>query len=503
MHKTYGVVKAPFRWIQANRIILLNTGSLIGTTGLTSGLGFAYWWLAAHGFSPQEVGIGSASISAMMLIGTMCLLGLGTLLITELPRQPEQAGSLISTALIVVGAVGGCIGFVFALVAPSVSTSFLPLRANISTIVLFAVGVSLTSVTLVLDQAMIGLLLGGVQLWRNALFTLGKLVVLFLVSRWLSQAAGMGIYGAWAAGNLFSLAVLASFVAIKKRWRSKRYLPQWNLLRKMGGAAMQHHLLNLVLSAPNLILPVMVTVILSAQANAWFYVAWMVANFVFMVPGSLTIVLHAVNSAQQATLRQRARVTLTLAFAVSLIAICVIILGTKQVLSLFGRAYAEEASLTLQILALGALPIIIKNHYVSICRIYDRTAQALIGIASGSLLELGIAGFGGHIGGLVGLSGGWVIAMSIESIFMLPTIYKTVFSAQSSKQQAGVEPAWLMDTALLPAMGRGYMGVEPIWIMNTAPLPAMGRGYTVVESIWLMNTTLLPVVKLPARKKES
>jgi flagellar biosynthesis component FlhA len=45
--------------------------------------------------------------------------------------------------------------------------------------------------------------------------------------------------------------------------------------------------------------------------------------------------------------------------------------------------------------------------------------------------------------------------------------------------------------------------VEPVWIMNTAPLPAMGRGYTVVEPIWLMNTILLPVVKLPAQKKES
>jgi len=276
------------QWIKANKAIFVNAGSLIGTWGVTSGLGFVYWWLAAREFTPQDVGIGSASISVMTLLGTICMMGLGTLLITELPRQPEQAGSLISTALIVVCIVGGCAGGVFALVAPELFASFSPLRASISTIMLFALGVSLTSVTLVLDHAMIGLLQGGVQLWRNLLFALGKLAVLFLVSRWLSQTTGMDIYNAWTMGNVISLGMLASFVALKKRGRGKRYHPQWTFLRKLGGAALQHHFLNLVLSAPTLLLPVMVTVMLSTQANAWFYVAWMVANFVFVVPGALT-----------------------------------------------------------------------------------------------------------------------------------------------------------------------------------------------------------------------
>ena len=95
--KRRAMKKRLLQWFTANKAIFLNTGSLIGTWGVTSGLGFVYWWLAAREFSPQDVGIGSASISAMTLIGTFCLMGLGTLLITELPRQPERAGSLIST----------------------------------------------------------------------------------------------------------------------------------------------------------------------------------------------------------------------------------------------------------------------------------------------------------------------------------------------------------------------------------------------------------------------
>ncbi|HTK11596.1 MAG TPA: oligosaccharide flippase family protein [Ktedonobacteraceae bacterium] len=491
-----------FRWIKANKAIFANAGSLIGTWGVTSGLGFVYWWLAARVFVPQEVGIGSASISVMTLLGTICMMGLGTLLITELPRQPENAGSLLSTSLIIVGIVGGVGGFLFAMVAPSVSASFAPLRTSMGIILLFALGVSLTSITLVLDMAMIGLLLGGVQLWRNLLFALSKLIILYLLSRWFAQAAGMGIYAAWAIGNVLSLVLLVGLVLCKKSWRRKRYLPEWSLLRKMGGVAMQHHLLNLALAAPTLILPVMVTVMLSAQANAWFYVAWMVANFVFVVPGSLTMVLHAINSAQKATLKNRARMTLSLAFAVSLVAIIVLVFGAKLVLSFFGSAYASEASWTLQILVLAAIPSIIKSHYISICRIYDRITEALLGMIPAGLLELGGAAAGAHVAGLVGLSLGWVGAMAIESIFMLPTLYNVVFAKEQDEQseQAATDPVWLMDTALLPAIGSGYGGSEPLWLINSALQPAIGRKPAEAQSVWLLETTRLPAIKPPARQ---
>ncbi len=460
------------RWIKANKTMLVNAGSLIGTWGVNSGLGFVYWWLAAHEFTPQDVGIGSASISAMRLLGEICMMGLGTLLITELPRQPEQVGSLISTALIVVCVVGGCAGSIFVLAAPELSASFLPLRANISTILLFAIGVSLTSVTLVLDNALIGLLQGGVQLWRNLVFALGKLVALFLIVHWVTDGTGMGIYNTWTMGNVISLGILIGFIATKKPWRVKRHLPQWSLLRKLGGVALQHHLLNLVISAPTLLLPVIVTVMFSAKANAWFYVAWMVANFVFVVPSALTVVLHALNSAQKAALKQRAQVTLSIAFATSTIAICVILFGAKEMLSFFGSSYAAEATGTLQVLTLGGLPLIIESHYISICRIHDRIQQALAVMILGSLLQLAGATLGGYSAGLVGLSIGWVGGLVIQSIFMLPTIYKAVFTKQPDEQQTTVEEAiWLMDTNPLPAMGSS--GIEGPWLMDTLPVPAV------------------------------
>src|SRR5438132_14361150 len=89
------LLKKAFQWVQVNSIILVNAGSLVGTTAVTSMLGFVYWWLAARQYPPEAVGFASAAISAMTLLGTFAMLGLGTLLLGELPQQLGRGSSLI------------------------------------------------------------------------------------------------------------------------------------------------------------------------------------------------------------------------------------------------------------------------------------------------------------------------------------------------------------------------------------------------------------------------
>jgi len=102
------------------------------------------------------------------------------------------------------------------------------------------------------------------------------------------------------------------------------------------------------------------------------------------------------------------------------------------VLGLFGHIYAEQAVWSLRILALGAFPLIIKNHYVAVLRIQKRMAQAILPILGGSLLELGAAILGAHLGGLSGLSLGWVIGISIEALFMSQTVHKAIRANDAS-----------------------------------------------------------------------
>ncbi len=479
------------RWVKANGVMLINSASLVGTTAVTSGVGFVYWWVATRQCAPEAVGFASAAVSTMMLLSSMAMLGLGTLLITELPRQPTQAVSLISTGLVVVAGVGLVIGIAFAGIAPSVSAQFAPLRASLLNVLIFAAGISLAAVTAVLDQALIGLLQGNLQFGRNAFFSVAKLALLFAAGLYLSQTNGMTIYTSWTLGMALSLLVVFAHALFKKGWQGKAYLPQWKLLRKLGAAALQHHFLNLVLQVPTQLLPVLVIILLSAKVNAWFYISWMIAQFVFLVPNSLTIVLHAMNSADQASLRQRARMTVGVSLLFSLLADAVLLLGTKQVLGVFGKVYADQAAWCLRILVLAAFTGIIKTHYISFCRIRDRVGQAMFGMLLGGALELVGAALGGYMDGLIGLSLGWVIATAVEGLFMFPVVYRVIWSAKGlleeplPEQYGETEPIWLLDTVMLAAIPpRHTTGRVPVPLASTRPL----------KPVWLVETTAQPTI---------
>jgi O-antigen/teichoic acid export membrane protein len=406
----------------SNRSLLLNAGSMIGTTVITAGLGFAYWWLAARLFPPSAVGFASALISAMTLLGTLGMMGLGTLLIGELPQQPGQRGALIATALLVTGGIATLLGLLFAVIAPLVSAEFHLLTVGVVIMLLFILGVELTSITLVLDQALIGLLRGELQLWRNAIFAVVKLLALLGVGLWLADSSGLSIYATWAFGNLLSLAALSGFVLLRGiPLRAGR--PRWSLLRRLPGAALMHHALNLALQLPALGLPIIVTVLLSATLNASFYMAWLLLHLVFAIPYTLTIVLYASGVADRAGFAQKIRLTLGLATTLGVLSNLVLWVGADFLMGIFGPSYATEAAWPLRIMGLGVFPLIIKDHYVATCRVNGRIGRTAMYATLGSVLELSLAAVGAGVNGLIGLSVGLVLAMCVEAVLMVRAVY--------------------------------------------------------------------------------
>jgi hypothetical protein len=150
---------------------------------------------------------------------------------------------------------------------------------------LFAIGVSLTAITLVLDQAVIGLLRSDLKLWRNVLFAGIKLVALFVAGFWFSQRVGLTIYATWAIGNALSTAALIGCAAWRGKWTGSMFLPDWGLLRALSRSALKHHILNLILQGPAMAMPVLVTVLISETTNAWFYISFTLADCC-LAPGS-------------------------------------------------------------------------------------------------------------------------------------------------------------------------------------------------------------------------
>jgi O-antigen/teichoic acid export membrane protein len=426
--------------IPSIQAIVANAGGMVATALVTSGLGIPYWVLAARTFPASAVGLGSAAVSAMTLLSFLGMVGLGTLLVSEYPRHPGKEGRLIVTALATSASVGTVLGLLFSVVVPRLVPSLAPIGAGPAQVAFFSLSVGVGSAALVLDGAVLGLLLGHLQFIRNAVFAVVKLALLWLVATQLNPTGWLAIFGSWSLGNL--VASVPVLVYLLAKHGNDQVKPYWKFLEGLRRSALEHHSLNMALLLPGFILPILVAATISTQANAYFYTAWMVAYFVFVGPQALTHVLYTVSVRDRSQAGRFLGFTLRLSVLCGIGTIVVILLAADPLLRLFGQAYAANGRLPLQLLTIAVIPLIIKSHYVAISRIEGTVGRAAVLIIGGALLELAAAYTGGRLGGLVGLSIGWLGATMVEGLVIAPLV-RNATRSWGAFAGPGTGVAWL------------------------------------------------------------
>jgi O-antigen/teichoic acid export membrane protein len=403
------------------QVLLRNATTMVATSGVTSGMGFAYWAFAARLFSQQAVGYGSAAVSAMTLLGTIGMFGLGTVLIGELPRRTVRVG-LVSAALLASGLGSLLLGLGFAVVAPMVNKSFAHIIGAPIQAIFFTVGVAITAVSLVFDSATIGLLHGELQLSRNTIFAAVKLFALPFAAFALRNLFGLGIMISWIAGIVVSLVAIA--VRLRIAGSSIIPKPDWGVLRGLGRSAMAHNWLNLAIGVPQSLIPILVTIVVSPSAGAAFYVAWMLAGFLYIIPAALSTVLFAVASADPKAISRKLRFTLRLSFLIGFPGMFALGFGAHLILRIFGTDYARSATLPLWLLVVGYLPDIFVVHYIAVCRAEGRVSRAAAVLSAAAATQVIAVAVGGTVGGLKGLSLALLGVYVAEGLVTAPTVFR-------------------------------------------------------------------------------
>lgn len=418
-------------WVR-HQDILKNAISLLATTGLTSGLGFAYWDVAARLFKQQYVGYAAAAVSVVSLLSWLGVFGLGTLLIGELPRRTEASGLIWAAVLASgLGSLPLTVGFV--LIVPHFTHSFDDLTGSVTRAALLCAAVALTAMTIVFDSATIGLLRGGLQLTRNLTFVTVKMLTLVAAAGLLHEAAGLGIFLSWV------LAIPVSLIPIVIRlWLTKELLlprPDWHVLRSLGRTIFAHNWLNLAIQAPPLLTPVLVASILSPSDNAAFYAAWTICSVLFIVPTHLSTVLFAVASGDPEALAPKLRFTLRTSVIVGIPGMAVLGFGAHFILSIFGPGYARVAAGPMQVIVLGYLPALPKFYYIAVCRAVGKISRAAVVLTSFSVIEVAAVVVGCLKDGLMGLVIAMLIVTVIEAIVTLPAVVGAALSRGRHRRQ--------------------------------------------------------------------
>ena len=406
---------------------MVTAGSLAGTFAVTSALGFPFWWIATHLFSTDVVGLAAAAISAMQLLGGFAAFGLDTLLVRELSRYPGHKRGLIRSSLIAAGAIGVVVGFGFAYGASAFDDALAPLSATPWEAAMFAVGVSLTALAVVVDHALLGLLRSELQFARNVAFSTSKLILLAIVGWLVGSGTWAGIYAAWGASTLLSLILIAG-VAAKSGVVPPSSRAVGPSLRRFGQTAAGQFGLNLAIQVPTLGMPILVTILASPALNAGFYLAWLIASAATMIPLALANTLYTVGSRAPEALPRQMQLTLGLSTAAAVAAAVVLTMLGGALLGFFGPAYVDAAP-ALTIIAVAAVPMVMKYHFAVLLRIRGQLAKATVVCVLGGLLELGAAASGLAQGGLLGLSTGWLIALVVEAAVMGTPVVRTALAS--------------------------------------------------------------------------
>jgi O-antigen/teichoic acid export membrane protein len=452
---------------QRNQDLLRNAGSLAATTGLTSIFGFVFTIVAARIFSPNEVGWGNTAINEMQLFGTIGMLGLNTMLIGELPKRAQNRGGLFAASL-ATSAIGSAIlGFAFAVIVGLYFSDphHLPgIGGSLGQVLLFVTGTALTGATLVFDEGTIGLLRGGVQLWRNMAMSAIKLLALPITAVVLHDKFGVGLSLAYVIGIVGSM-VPASLMLIRGGSRVF-HRPDWASLRRLLPVAVNHNWLNLAMATPSRIIPIIVTVVVGPTDSAVFYVAWMISSLLFMVPVHLGTVLFALASASPEVVAEKLRFVLRISLLIGLPVMAALAISAHFMLGIYKPIYAEFGTVPLWLLIIGYIPQMPRAQFIAVSRATNRVGKAAGLICFFACCEFASIYLGGKYGGkifsgptagLYGLSFAYLGVLIMEGIVTAPTVLRAAY--QRTVAATGSFP---VVTATAPATGAMARATGPL-----------------------------------------
>lgn len=408
-------------------------GSLIATQVTVSLLGFVFWAYAARSLPAHEVGLAAAAIAAMTLIATFAMLGVGTLLIAEIPKRPREAlPALFGTGLLTVCGAGLIVGVAVGLIAPQFGSS-LQLTSDLPLgFAAFVLGTVTTACGAVFDEGVLGLGRGPVQFLRNSFGSVARIAGLALMVV-VAARTGEALLACWTISMVISLGV--GFAALRLgrfgTWRAS-LTDRVSEIRANLRLAREHHALNVILQSSAYLLPVLAALIATPAGVAYFNSARLIAAAVLTIPFLLTIALFASTAADASQIGQRVRVTVPAGIALASACALVTVVIAPFVMEIFGGSYGNRGTIYLQLLVCAGPLLVVKDHFVAIRRIRGELRHAARWIAAGTILEMSTALGGGLLFGLRGLCIGWLVGLAVEALAMAPRVWSDMRRGQLS-----------------------------------------------------------------------
>lgn len=413
-----------------------NGYALIISTGITSVLGLVYWAVAARVFATEEVGLNSMAISVMIFLSGVAQLNLQEMLIRFVPRAGARTLRLVLNAYGIVIGLSLLVGVIFCLGIPLWAPSLSFLITSPVSILWFALAMVLWGVFVLEDSLLMGLRRALYIPVENAIFAVLKIASLLLLAALLPTT---GIFISWTVSVILVIVPVNWLIfrrLIPQHVENAQSLSQTVHVREITNYVAANYVSALLSSLSSAALPLIITQIAGATANAHFYLAWIVASSLQVIAAnmstSLTVEATLATDDQEAYRRRAligiARIVLPL--------VAVIVVGAPLILRLMGPSYVEEGTVLLQLLALAAIPNLFNMVYVGMARARSQVKGVIAVYGANALMVLALSFILLQIYGIAGVGLAWLISQSLIAGVLL---FQSKMSAR--RPQAVVAPA--------------------------------------------------------------
>lgn len=398
-----------------------NAAYLMLNRGVTAVLGLAFWILVARLYSVEDVGLGSMLISVAMFLSFVGALGLGVGIIRILPEL-ERKAHLLNFSLTLATFTSVVVAAIFLVWLPFWSPELIFIRENLIFLVVFIVLIATASIAEVATRAFVALRRAGFVLTYGIGMGLLKLA---LAAGFASLFKVFGIFASWGVAIAVLLAVCL-FVFLPQLIPGYRPIPSFRSQER--NELIRFSLANYVGQAlwqlPIRILPLMVVNMLNAEANAYFYISWAMADLLLGIPMATSASLFAEGSYMEKRLSVDIRRSLKLLALLLIPAIIIFTLLGDKILLIFGRQYSVEGARLLWFLAPASLPASINLVYLALLRVEKKFRNIILLNSIIAFTTLILSYLCLPRLGILGVGVGWLAAQTLMALVVSPKLLR-------------------------------------------------------------------------------
>ncbi len=409
-----------------------NAYALILSNIVTSALGIVYWMLGARLYSTEAVGLNSALLSTMVFLSGVSQLNLRSALNRFVPVAGHQSSRLVGLAYLVTLPVTVVVGVAFfaGIGMWAAGSPLAAISADVALVAFFIVATATWSIFNMQDGVLTGIRRAMIVPVENTIYAVVKIGLLVMFAVPLAQ---YGIFASWSIPVVVAVILMTALIFRRLLPRhvvlttgQARPLAARQIIKFVAGDYAAALLVLLYTS----LLPVLVISQAGATAGAYFYIVWIIATSLNLLPLSMAI-SHTVESVagEEDLLVQTRRVLMHMArLLVPLVLL--VILASPYLLSLFGPGYAEEGTDLLRLLAIGVLPYAVNVLYFSYARVTTRVRGIVItqAVLAAMTIGLSLVLLGSH--GIVGVGMAWLISQTTIAVALLTTALRPILRSR-------------------------------------------------------------------------